>query len=145
MANFSVTPNLAHYRATTHPFKLGLSEYTIIKEVDETLPLYSYSFMSLDAILKIRTKADVEHLIGMYVVFGFSSDGTIFVMWKLTLSYILDVIAFVKSISKIETYTRDGEEKSKLRLIISDDMLVVVLHFDGGCLDSICIISMRRY
>lgn len=65
MANFSVTPNLSHYRATTHPFKIGLSEYTLIKEVDDTLPLYSYSFMNLVDVLKVRTKADVEHLVGM--------------------------------------------------------------------------------
>lgn len=44
-------------------------------------------------------------------------------MLILTLSYHPDVIAFVKSIGKIETYRRDDEEKSKLRLIISDDML----------------------
>ena len=82
------------------------------------LPMYKKKLEEMNRPLRLNPLSDglvvlVEHLIGMYVVFGFSSDGTIFVMWKLTLSYILDVIAFVKSISKIETYTRDGEEKSK--------------------------------
>lgn len=38
-----------------------------------------------------------------------------------------DVIAFVKSIGRLEPYRKDDEDKNKLRLIITDDKLVYLL------------------
>lgn len=64
MANFSVSPNKAQYRATSHRFKIGLSKHTLVEEVNEDLPLYSYSFVALDYVNKIKGRNEIENLIG---------------------------------------------------------------------------------
>lgn len=66
VGKFSVSPNLAQYRATTHPYKIGLSMYTQVELVDDILPTHSYSFMSLPDVIKIKDKKEIEHLIGNF-------------------------------------------------------------------------------
>lgn len=64
VGKFSVSRNLADYRATTHPFKIGLSMYTQVEMVEANLPTHAYSFMSLTDIIKVKDKKECEHLIG---------------------------------------------------------------------------------
>lgn len=125
LTNFSVSRNHAQYRATTHQFKIGLSTHTLVQEVKEDLPLYSYSFVTLDHIIKIKERNEAEHLIGYeqtcVYVFPLSFLHTDIIG---LLQNAADVIAFVRSISKLETYRRDEDEKNKLRLIVADDKFV---------------------
>ena len=64
MSNFSVSTNYGQYKATHHPFRIGLSTFTKIEEVNDDLPLYSYSFVKLDDIIKIKERKEAEYLIG---------------------------------------------------------------------------------
>ena len=66
---FAVTPNLSPYRATSHKFKIGLSSHTKIFDADDDLPKYSYSFVDLPYILKIKEKKDAQQLIGISIVY----------------------------------------------------------------------------
>ena len=64
MFTFSVSQNCGQYKATHHPFRIGLSTFTKVEEVKDDLPLYSYSFVKLDDILKIKERKEAEYLIG---------------------------------------------------------------------------------
>lgn len=54
------------FRATTHPFKIGFSTFTLIEERETNIPLYSYQFTKLDEIVKVRDKNDFDHLLGTH-------------------------------------------------------------------------------
>lgn len=65
LKDFAVLENDGDFKATTHDYKIGLSTHTKIQEVDDPLPLYSYSFVQLEDIVKIKDKAEAKNLIGM--------------------------------------------------------------------------------
>ncbi|XP_028757320.1 uncharacterized protein LOC114754709 [Neltuma alba] len=93
-ANFEVSANVSQYRATTHPFKITITPRTHVAEKIAIVPSYSYSFFPLAEIEKLNEKHNIE--------------------------YLIDVLAFVKSIGTLEEYRRDNETKNKLRMVLSD-------------------------
>ncbi|XP_028752889.1 uncharacterized protein LOC114724812 [Neltuma alba] len=93
-ANFEVSPNVNQYRATTHPFKITLTPRTRVAGKLASLPSYSYSFFPLADIVKL----DQSHVI----------------------DYLIDVLAFVKSMGTLQEYRRDNETKNKLRMVLTD-------------------------
>ncbi|XP_028803903.1 uncharacterized protein LOC114758973 [Neltuma alba] len=93
-ANFEVSTNVSQYRATINPFKITITPRTHVAEKIAIVPSYSYSFFPLAEIEKLNEKHNIE--------------------------YLIDVLAFVKSIGTLEEYRRDNETKNKLRMVLSD-------------------------
>ncbi|XP_028799392.1 uncharacterized protein LOC114754740 [Neltuma alba] len=90
-SNFEVSANVSQYRATTHPFKITITPRTHVAEKIAIVPSYSYSFFPLAEIEKLNNE-------------------------KHNIEYLIDVLAFVKSIGTLEEYRRDNETKNKLRM-----------------------------
>lgn len=64
IANFVVSQNSNQYRATTHQFKIILTQQTYAREESGNIPLHAYSFLSILDILKSQERNFADYLIG---------------------------------------------------------------------------------
>lgn len=66
IANFVVSKNLSRFRATTHDFKITLSQQTFMRREKIELPLRSFKFTPIPEVAKVKSPEELDHLFGIF-------------------------------------------------------------------------------